>query len=174
MDGGRTTGRAIAAALGMLCAVPPPAAARTVADPAFSAPFAGQVVDTAVLRAFLAQLKQAHRPQRFCFVVETFPPSAAEQRDSLLLRMVWTTGERIYSLALPDPATPAHSDMPAEWRGQALAWSKPVDLRTGVVATQEEVGASTYLVTRAWADRILAQCRRIGRTVTLAPSRPAR
>jgi len=48
-----------------------------------------------------------------------------------------------------------------------------IDLKTGVVATEEEMSGSNYLVTRAWADHIVNTCLRQGQLLLLK-RKPAR
>ncbi|GKT24496.1 hypothetical protein [Acidovorax sp. SUPP3334] len=150
------------------------------ADPAFSTPAKEHIASPAMLRAFLTELKQTRRPQSFCFVQQAFPPSKADPEGFALVWMVWTTGSHIYRLRVPPPVppgapnptpNPAQDDDPAE-RGAALANGKSVNLRTDVVATDEAVGSSTFLVSRAWVQRIQDQCRRIGTAVRVPAFRP--
>jgi hypothetical protein len=42
-----------------------------------------------------------------------------------------------------------------------------VDLRTGVVPTKEDIGASTFLVDKPWADRVVKACLTKGRKVLI-------
>ncbi|MGI4802879.1 MAG: hypothetical protein ACRYG8_54375 [Janthinobacterium lividum] len=46
--------------------------------------------------------------------------------------------------------------------GSLVRTGTAVDLDRDVVATQAEISSSTYLVTRAWMDRIVSACRRYG------------
>jgi hypothetical protein len=48
---------------------------------------------------------------------------------------------------------------------------KSIDLKTGVVATEEEVGGSNYLVTRAFANDLIDKCVKRGLKVTIDKSR---
>lgn len=47
---------------------------------------------------------------------------------------------------------------------------EPLDLKHDVVATQDDIGSSTYLVTRTWVSNILSACRRYGTTLTIDKS----
>ena len=47
-----------------------------------------------------------------------------------------------------------------------------LDLSTDVVATDDDLHFSTYLVTRAWVRETIADCAKHGATYTIAP--PAR
>ncbi len=133
------------------------------ADSAFSKPASGHIASADTLKAFLGKLRQNRRENRFCFVQERLDAAQPAERDTIW--MVWTTGARIYTLT-NDPGGP-REDPASEAAG--LVNSNPVNLKTDVVATQDEVGTSTFLVTRAWADRIVDQCQRVGITVRMPP-----
>lgn len=148
---------------------PPTAAPSTGADPAFSTPDRRQLPGVAVLQAFLATLGRPQGTQRFCFVVERLPADPATPEPQQLLRMVWTTGSRLYTL--PWPSRIGDRDENPLFAGQALAWMRSADLKDGVVDTDAELFGSSFLVTRAWADRITRQCRRTGMQVWIVPDR---
>ncbi|MFZ6871862.1 hypothetical protein ACO0LF_07355 [Undibacterium sp. Di27W] len=42
-----------------------------------------------------------------------------------------------------------------------------IDLKTGVVATEEQMNGSNYLVTRAWAQHIVHSCISLGKLLVL-------
>lgn len=46
----------------------------------------------------------------------------------------------------------------------------PLDLEHDVVATQADIGSSTYLVTRGWVDHVISACRRYGTTFAVDKS----
>ncbi len=145
--------------------------ATTLADPAFSTPDRRHVPGVGVLQAFLATLGRPQGTQRFCFVVERMPADPATPQPRQALHMVWATGGRLYTL--PWPPRPGDRNENPVFAGQALAWSRSADLKDGVVDTDAERFGSSFLVTRAWADRILGQCRRAGVAVWIVPDRRA-
>ena len=54
------------------------------------------------------------------------------------------------------------------WELYALADSRsPLNLQHDVVANYNEVGSSTYLVTRGWLNGVLADCRKFGNAYTI-------
>lgn len=150
---------------------------RVAPDPAFSKPAAENLASPEMLRAFLTELRQTRRPQSFCFVQQAFPPSNADPQGFALVWMEWTTGSHLYRLRVPAPqpagAPSAAQDDDAASRGAALANGKSVNLKADVVADEAAVGSSTYLVTRAWVDRIRNQCRLIGTVVRVPAFRPS-
>jgi len=77
----------------------------------------------------------------------------------------WREGHR---LILWDGSDPEHS-------ASVLGWGRrDLDLTADVVATDAEQGSSTYLVTRAWVARVLADCAAHGvrYAVAMGPRRP--
>lgn len=55
---------------------------------------------------------------------------------------------------------------------QDLLWlhhKARIDLKTGVVATEEEMSGSNYLVTKAWAEHIVNTCLEHGQLLVLKP-----
>lgn len=146
--------------------VPTQGATKVAQDIAFSTPAHDHIASAETLKAFLAKLRQNRHENRFCFVQERFAPEAAQPAESDTIWMVWITGARIYTFT-NRPGGP-REDPASEAAG--LVNSNPVNLKTDVVATQDEVGTSTFLVTRAWADRIVDQCQRVGVTVRIPSS----
>jgi hypothetical protein len=132
------------AALLLAAAAPPQRAFDPSGDPRFGDPAPS-------LRAFLAgRLPRRHPPQHVCVVGYRSP-------DATLAWVHWREGHR---LILWEPGEP--------WADDALLMSRrQLDLRTDVVATDDEIGGSTYLVTRAWVRAILADCARAGRRVVV-------
>ncbi|XDF35436.1 hypothetical protein RBH89_25085 [Paracidovorax avenae] len=147
----------------------PLAAPPAATDPGFSTPDRRQLPGVAVLQAFLATLGRPQGTQRFCFVVERMPADPATPEPRQVLHMVWATGSRLYTLPWP-PHAEDRGENPV-FAGQALAWTRSADLRNGVVDTDAERFGSSFLVTRAWADRITRQCRRSGVPVWIVPDR---
>ena len=137
--------------------------------PAFSKPEADHIASTDTLKAFLGKQHKNQRANRFCFVQERMPADAVQPQEQDTIWMVWTTGARIYTYTnLPG----GPRDDPAS-EGAGLVHSNPVNLKTDVVATQDQVGGSTFLVHRAWVDRIIHQCQRAGISVRVAPFKRA-
>jgi hypothetical protein len=111
----------------------------TRTDPAFGDP-------TDALREFLRdQRVHTHRPQHFCIV-----GYRSASGDDKRAWVHWTEGHKIIL-----------------WRGAAdpqsaktaIARSRVVrDLKKDVVATEADIKGSTYLVTRAWVERLVSDC----------------
>ncbi|CAM3411319.1 hypothetical protein [Paracidovorax anthurii] len=143
------------------------------ADPAFSRPEAARLPDPPMLRAFLAELGQARRANTFCFVQQRLSPPETAEDGTSVLSMVWNEGQRIYLVNLVRPGQRYQPVEDPVAEGQALASSgSSVDLRKDVVPTDADVGSSTTLVSRAWVDRLRAQCRRVGTVVRVPAFRP--
>jgi hypothetical protein len=105
---------------------------------------------TVPLRAFLRQpYNRRHRgPQHFCIVGYA---GSGTSRSAIIL---WREGRRlIHWSGANDPA----------WREDSIAFStRQIDLTRDVVPRMEDIGGSTYLVTRAWVDRVQRDCRAAG------------
>ncbi|GKS91882.1 MULTISPECIES: hypothetical protein [unclassified Acidovorax] len=145
-----------------------PQAFPVLVDAAFSKPAAGHIASADTLQAFLRQLHRNRHENRFCFVQERLPPDAAHPTERDTIWMVWTTGARIYTFT----NYPGGSREDPNSEAAGLAHSNPVHWKTDVVADEDAVGGSTYLVTRAWVDRIRQACRRVGVAVRV-PRFPA-
>jgi len=92
-------------------------------------------------------------PQRFCVVGYAH---ADGDRTALVH---WREGRRLILWDGRDPDHPA----------SLLTWGRrDLDLTRDVVATEAAIAGSTYLVTRAWADRVVADCARHGARYTVA------
>ena len=58
--------------------------------------------------------------------------------------------------------------MGSENRIYELVWSRRfLDLKTDVVPTQDDIGGSSFLVTRQWAQEKIADCKQNGIKVVL-------
>ncbi len=102
------------------------------------------------------------------------PPETAEDGTSVL-SMLWHEGERIYLVNLVRPGQRYQPVEDSAGEGRALASSSgSVDLKTDVVPTEADVGSSTTLVSRAWVERLKAQCRRVGTTIRVSAFTPRR
>lgn len=77
---------------------------------------------------------------------------------SLQAYVVWPAGHELITWrpSTDDPHSLVHE-------------TKVTDLQKDVVATEQAVNGSTYLVTRAWVRHIEARCRATGTTVRLSP-----
>ncbi|MBN8214199.1 MAG: hypothetical protein J0M09_14845 [Xanthomonadales bacterium] len=84
-----------------------------------------------------------------------------------LVRVYWPQARAI--LLIDWPASCSGEDMRID--DAALGWYRTkarIDLETEVVPTSEEIAGSTYLVDRAWVDRVVAACRR-GHLLVIEP-----
>lgn len=140
---------------------------------AFSRPSATEVSTPAVLQAYLRTKDEVHgsrharRANRFCFVKQA--PRTGVQGDTANVWMIWHEGREILNTA----GRVATGDE-AEFLGRSEALAKSVHLATDVVESEEQIAGSTFLVDRAWVDRIVGACRKTGRTVTVAPRRQSK
>lgn len=91
-----------------------------------------------------------------------------EASDSgAFVRVYWPQDKAI--LSIDWPASCREEDLRID--DAALGWYRTkarIDLDTDVVPTPEDIGGSTYLVDRAWVDRVVAACRR-GRLLVIEP-----
>lgn len=103
----------------------------------------------------------AHGPQRLYV-------GPLEEGDSGgFVRVYWPQDNAI--LSIDWPASCREEDLRID--DAALGWYRTkarIDLDTDVVPTPEDVGGSTYLVDRAWVDRVVAACRR-GHLLVIEP-----
>lgn len=109
-------------------------------------------------RALMAR-DGARAPQTFCAV------GLGDPADDV----VWVHWVEKGRLILWDAA----SD-PLDRRDALLRSRRDLSLAEDVVERDEDVASSTYLVTRAWADDVIARCRAHGRTLRVLPVRRAR
>lgn len=68
----------------------------------------------------------------------------------------WVEDNAIYSLHLP-LSLPLKKNSPDYYW---LTYKARVDLKTDVVETEEEIAGSSYLVDRAWVNKIIKSCKR--------------
>lgn len=146
-------------------------------DPAFSRPDAGRVPSRTTLRSYLAEEEANGHLNTFCFVQQAFKAQVPGDSDETLLWMIWHEGAYLQLINSvkdgqryrPDPA------LDPVTAGHALAYaSGSINLKTGVVPTDEDVGTSTFLVSRPWVDHMHAQCRRVGIRVRIPAFKPAK
>ncbi len=105
------------------------------------------------------------RVNHFCMVAQELH-SRGEARPSVSAIVFWQEADDIQGYG------PGYLDEPVG--GLNTLGALHVDLATGVVPTPDDVGGSTYLVDRAWVDRLLRQCWRHGRTMVLIRRHPHR
>jgi hypothetical protein len=119
-------------------AEPPPRIFDTRAEPGFGDP-------RPALRTYLTRRKV--RPgvvQHFCVIGYKFSADG-----SGWAQVHWREGKRLIRWEGTDPDHPAG----------LLRWGRrDFHLYSDLVATQADVGSSTYLETRAWADGVIADC----------------
>jgi hypothetical protein len=104
------------------------------------------------------------RVNHFCVVGQDLR-SPGETRASPSAITFWQEGGEIQGYGQGRPGEPVS--------GLNTLGALHVDLATGVVPTPEDIAGSTYLVDRAWVDRLLRNCWRHGRTLVLT-RRPRR
>lgn len=101
----------------------------------------GPGVAEPALREFLHS-RRIHKSQHFC--IAGYQASSADSDKRTWIH--WTEGHEIIL-----------------WLGGPIAESRRVvDLRHHVVATEADRHGSTYLVTRDWANRVIADCEQHG------------
>lgn len=110
----------------------------------------GSTVAEPVLREFL-QTHGIQRSQHFC--IAGYQASSADGDKRTWIH--WLEGRQIIL-----------------WRGGALSQSRRViDLRKHVVRSEPDRHGSTYLVTREWANRVIADCEKHGAKYQIGNSR---
>lgn len=140
-------GCAAAASLQKTAAEPAPIIFDTRSDPAF-----GDA--TVPLKVYLDRATPApHGPQHFCVVGYSYSDGGRHAQ------VHWREGRR---LILWDGA----SD-PVSARDAIAMARDDLDLTQDVVATEAEIAGSSYRVTQAWVDRVLADCAAKGTSYTI-------
>jgi hypothetical protein len=111
----------------------------------------GSAAAEPALREFL-QTRGIHRRQRFCIAgYQASPAGDGDKRT----RIHWSEGHQIIL-----------------WRGGDIAQSRRViDLRKDLVPTEPDLDGRTYLVTREWANRLIADCEQHGAKYHIGSSR---
>jgi hypothetical protein len=104
----------------------------------------------------LADLRGEPGQQHFCIVgIESDPGG----------RVVWVHWREGNALTLWEPSSP---DVGEYDHSRDLIRSRgSIDLGQDVVGSQDEVGTSTYLVTREWVADILSACEEVGLKLTV-------
>lgn len=150
-----------------------PATPDTSAARPFLRPSPAETSSPAVLRAYVLtkdevrQSHYAHQSNRFCFVKQAARPGV--EGDTATVWMIWHEGGEI----LGSSGRNASGEEAASL-GRSEALAKSVKLATDVVEHEHQIAGSTFLVHRAWVDRILDACRKHGRNVVLKPLRKSR
>jgi hypothetical protein len=170
----------LAATCAALCSVASAASAVSAEQPAaaipeaaISRPSLAEISSPAVLRAYLRtkdevrNSRYAQQTNRFCFL--KLAPRAGLQGSRGNMLMIWHNGGEI----LNSRGRVATGDEAASL-GQAEALAKSVNLATDVVESEEQIAGSTFLVDRAWVERIVSACHKTGRTVTITAPRKGR
>lgn len=160
-----TCGLGVLLAVTSGCAGVPDAAAQTTPASENAASDIGAIFDTRTaehfgdatvpLKTYLAAAVPAPTgPQHFCIVGYDYPTGG---RAALVH---WREGQRlIHWDGASDPTYAAASIRFAR---------RDLDLTKDVVATDADINSSTYLVTRAWVDQILADCAAKGAQYTVS------
>lgn len=106
-----------------------------------------------VLESYAKEEGRANKTNSFCVVVYK------TDADSRVAYVQWQEGKR---LILWEP--------PSELEFARRTWDIS-EASKDVVDTQEEVGSSTYIVTRQWVNDILGTCREHGEQITIPAAR---
>lgn len=107
------------------------------------------------------RLDGGRRFQHFCVVgyrpATVAKPAGAARSTAQTneVEFAWVYWRERNALILWEPTTHFEDSEPIYSR-------RVIDLEQDVVATEEEVGGSTYLVTRRWVDGVLSDCSRYG------------
>ncbi|MDX4954627.1 MULTISPECIES: hypothetical protein [Delftia] len=144
----------------------------TAAD--YSRPAQERVASMTALRQYLKfkdevwQTQRARQSNTFCFVQQR-PDHPSDPEPNVW--MVWLNGGEIVNMGwhLYSPKTLTKEDAKAD--GESLARMKSIKLATDVRETAQEIYGSSFLVERAWVNRLLAQCKAKGRTIKVTPAR---
>jgi starvation-inducible outer membrane lipoprotein len=147
------------------CATAPNATAQTAAASESPAVDIGTIFDTrtaeffgdatVALRGYLAAREPAPvGQQHFCIVGYDYPTGG---RSALVH---WREGQMLlYWNGFTDPAYAADS---------IRFTPRDLDLTKDVVATEADINSSTYLVTRAWVDKVFDDCAAKGARYTVS------
>lgn len=162
--------------LGMLlavtsgCVAAPDAVAQTAPAAENAASDMGTIFDTRTaehfgdatvpLKSYLAAAEPPPAgPQHFC-IIGYDPGPDDNGADGKMAYVHWKEGKRLIQWnSVSDPA----------YFKDSIKWARSnLDLTKDVVATEAEIGGSTYLVTRAWVDEILRSCAARGAQYTVS------
>lgn len=154
----------------ILCAVFAIASTGNAAIPQPSAratPIARQPQFRCVAALLQRIVDDAHSRGRQRLYIGPIERSDGDNGDAFV-RVYWPQQHAI--LLIDWPATCGDEDLRID--DAALGWYRTkarIDLDTDVVPTPEDIGGSTYLVDRAWVDRVIAACR-AGHRLVIVPS----
>ncbi|CAN7550547.1 hypothetical protein [Acidovorax sp. LjRoot117] len=146
-------------------------------DPEFSRPDPRRMPSRTTLRSYLAEEEANGYLNTFCFVQQAFKAEGAGDSDETLLWMIWHEGAYLQQINSVKDGQRYRSDPALDpvTAGHALAYaSGGINLKTGVVPTDEDIGTSTFLVSRPWVNHKLAQCQRVGVQVRIPAFKPAK
>lgn len=169
------TPAAIGASLTETASVPADARNPTV-DPSFSKPDAHRMPGRATLRALLSERAQTKQANTFCFVQQSFKPRRPDEKGESVVWMIWHEGMTIQDVNTVPQGQSYRPDAALDdaTRGRSMASATGiVNLKTDVVPKDDDIRGSTFLVSRAWVDHKLAQCRRVGTQVRIPAFKPA-
>ena len=93
-----------------------------------------------------------------CVVVATYT-QAPHQQKMIWGYLYWKENNELYTLS---QSKEAMSDL--------SLWQAPLNLKTGVVKRQKDIGSSTFLETRGWVNNILHHCDTNGTRLVLEKS----
>ncbi|WP_156371485.1 MULTISPECIES: hypothetical protein [unclassified Acidovorax] len=144
-------------------------------DPAFSKPDDRRMPSRTTLRSFLSEMKSHRQSNTFCFVQRRLDAPDTAEPGLSVLSMIWNEGKSIHLVNLLGPGERFERDdaLDEVAEGRSMAHGTgTVDLTTSVVPTDEDVGGSTFLVSRPWVDHMFTQCRRVGTRVRIPAFRP--
>lgn len=110
-----------------------------------------------VLRVFVQQYGRSH-------VNQIYVAKADSGEGSMSLYGYWPEGHSILLLGHFNPTFDGRRETTDyAW----LDYKTRIDLRRDVVPATEDIGGSTYLVDRAWTQRIINACLNRGRKITI-------
>lgn len=144
----------------------------TAAD--YSRPAQERVASLTALRQYLKLKDETRKTQKarqnntFCFVQQR--PDHPSNPDPNVW-MVWLNGGEIVNMGWYVYSSHNLTKEDAKANGESLARMKAIHLATDVRETPEEIFGSSFLVERAWVDRLLTQCKAKGRKVNVRPLR---
>jgi hypothetical protein len=105
------------------------------------------------LKALAATQKSKTNLQHFCVIGYQLEPTA----DNPGSKIAWVYWQEQNSLIYWEPAAQGF-----ESKDTLINSRRQLDLAQDVVATQVEVGSSSYLVSRDWVDALLQDCQKRG------------
>ncbi len=110
------------------------------------------------LKALASTQKSKTALHHFCVIGYQLQRSA----DEPLSKIAWVYWKEQNSLLYWEPAAQG-----AQSKDTLIHSRRQLDLTQDVVATQAEVGSSSYLVSREWVDSILKDCKKRGLTYSV-------